>query len=71
MAKKPDALKVAIAPVDEKIKENAAGRGYRMTVTVKPGTPAGVIDTPIQLKTDHPKAAEVVVPVEIQVLGEE
>jgi len=70
--RKPDALEVAIAPVDDKDRgtSETASRTYRMTVAVKPGTPPGVLDDPIVLSSDHPKAAEVVVPVEIRVLGE-
>ncbi|HZW29291.1 MAG TPA: DUF1573 domain-containing protein [Isosphaeraceae bacterium] len=40
---------------------------YRMTVTVPPGTPPGPIKDSIILKTDHPKAHEVRIPVNIRV----
>lgn len=71
VAKKPDALELTIVPVEDKAKgENAVGRAYRMTVSVKPGTPPGVLDDPIILKTDHPNASELMIPVEIRILGE-
>jgi hypothetical protein len=70
--KKPENLKVAIAPVDEKSKAggDVKSHAYRMTVTVPPGTPPGIIQEPIVLKTDNPKARELKVDVYIQVLGE-
>jgi hypothetical protein len=40
---------------------------YRMTVTIPPGTPAGSIKDAIILKTDHPQAREVKIPVSIRV----
>ena len=59
----PEKVKVAI------VRDEASrlkGR-YRVTVTVPPGTPAGLIDEPIVLKTDHPKVREVKIPVSIYV----
>ena len=38
-----------------------------MRVTVPPGSPTGLLDDPIILKTDHPKAAELAIPVTIYV----
>lgn len=73
VAKKPDALNVAIVPADDRGTQDGAsgkaGRSYRMTVSVQPGTQPQIIREPIVLKTDHPDAAEVHVPVHIQVLG--
>ena len=40
---------------------------YRLTVTVPPGTPPGLVDEPIVLKTDHPKVKELRIPVSIYV----
>ena len=40
-----------------------------MTVTIPPRTPPGVIAGPIVLKTDHPLAGEVKIPVHVVVLG--
>lgn len=70
--KAPENLKVAIVPVDEKTKAAGAsdGQAYRMTISVRPGTPSGIISDPILLKTDNPKAKELKVPVYIQVLDE-
>jgi hypothetical protein len=72
IAKQPESLKVTIAPVDEKAIGDGGGRGhgYRMVVTVPPGTQTGIISDPIILQTDHPRATELKVPVYIQVLGE-
>lgn len=62
----PENLKVAIARLDNSIK--GAGR-YRMTVTVPPGTPPGTIAGMIVLKTDHPMASQVKIPVNVLVLN--
>jgi hypothetical protein len=63
VAYKPEKLEVAIAP-----DEAAPTKGrYRLTVTVPRGTPAGPIDGEIILKTDHPKASELKIPVNILV----
>lgn len=73
VASKPDALDVAIEPAEERADantENAAGRAYRLTVTVPPGTSPGVIKAPIVLKTDHPQADELSIPVELRILGD-
>jgi Protein of unknown function (DUF1573) len=72
LAKIPEKLKVQVAPVDEKAQAADATvklRKYRMTVTVPPGTAPGVIAGPIVLKTDHPQAGEVKIPVHVVVLG--
>jgi hypothetical protein len=70
--KTPKNVKVTIAPVDEKSKRPGAvkSRAYIMTVTVPPGTPPGIIQEPIVLKTDNPRAKELKVDVYFQVLGE-
>ncbi len=60
---KPKNLEVAIAPED---RPGAQGK-YRLTVTVPPGLSPGLVDDPIVLKTDHPKAGEVKIPVTIYV----
>ena len=59
---KPDAdIGVAITPYDG---PNQQGR-YRLTVTVPPGTPPARFEEEIILKTDHPRAAEIKIPVSI------
>jgi len=60
---KPKNLKVEIAPSDNPPKEGQ----YRMIVTIPPGTPPGWIDDQIILKTDHPKAAELKIPVDVRI----
>jgi hypothetical protein len=61
VAHKPSQVDVNIAPND-----TASQKGrYRLTVTVPPGTPAAHIEEVIVLKTDHPKAGEVKIPVMI------
>lgn len=72
IASAPKPLKVAIAAADDTKASAtpAGGHRYRLTVTVPPGTPPGVIEEPIILKTDHPHAAEFRLPVQITVLGE-
>ncbi len=74
VVKKPDKLKVTIAPDDEKGKPSptaGTGRAYRLTATVAPGTPACILDEPIVLKTNHPGAGEIEIPVEILVTSED
>jgi hypothetical protein len=68
----PQNLKATVTPADDTkgASKSAGGHRYRMTVTVPPGTPPGVIDDPIVLKTDHPHASEFKLPVQITVLGE-
>jgi hypothetical protein len=71
VASAPENLKVAVAPADDKAQARTApGRAYQMTVTVPPGTSPRVIEEPIILKTDHPQASEVKLPVYIVVPGE-
>ncbi len=59
----PEKLKVAVVPDKA---SRVPGR-YRMTVTVPPGTPGGLVDDRIVLKTDHPQAGEIKIPVSIYV----
>ena len=64
IVKKPDGVQAEILPAAN----GAAGR-YRLVVTVPPGTPPVRIEELIVLKTDHPKAAELKVPLSIWVLN--
>ncbi|MEO6811215.1 MAG: DUF1573 domain-containing protein [Isosphaeraceae bacterium] len=64
---KPEALKVAVTPDDAKLLSTDMGRRYHLTVTVPPGTLAGQIRGEIILKTDHPRADLVKIPVDILV----
>lgn len=66
---KPDNLKVEITPADVRVGSAAKVRQYRMTITVPPGTPSGEIGGTITLKSDHPQADQVKIPVDIKVLG--
>jgi hypothetical protein len=61
VAEKPDKLLVAVAP-DES--NNQKGR-YRVTVTVPPGTSPGVVEGQIVIKTDHPNATSIKIPVSV------
>jgi hypothetical protein len=58
----PENLKVAIVSIDNPVKGSSR---YRLSVTVPPGTPAGQIEGTIILKSDHPLAGEIKVPVNI------
>jgi len=60
VAHQPEKLKIEIKPNDEAQK----GR-YRLTATVPRGTPAGQIDEELIIKTDHPRASELKIPVNI------
>ncbi|MBX6312874.1 MAG: DUF1573 domain-containing protein [Isosphaeraceae bacterium] len=62
VAEAPKMLKVVVEPDDVKT-ETDSFRRYRMTVTIPPGTPSGEINGTIVLKTDHPLASEVKIPV--------
>ncbi len=59
----PEPLKVTIVP-DEK--SGRKGR-YRLTVTVPPGAPAGLVNQRIILKTDHPQVGQIEIPVSIYI----
>ncbi len=61
VVKEPKGVKVDISPNDT---ATLKGR-YRLRATVPAGTPAGEIRGDIELKTDHPKATEVKIPVTI------
>lgn len=69
VAKAPPGLDVAFAPLPQPA--GVTGSQYRMTVRVLPGTPAGQINDEIVIRTDHPKAAEIRVPVDALVLSNE
>ncbi len=60
---KPENLKVEIAPSDKPHKEGQ----YQMIVTIPPGTPPGWIEDLIILKSDHPMAGELRIPVDVRV----
>lgn len=68
VAEKPDTLKVEVVPVDVKVGSASKVRQFRLIVTVPPGTAPCVIDDPIVLKSNHPAAARVTVPVDISVI---
>jgi hypothetical protein len=59
--RKPEKVDVTITPDD---KSTHKGR-YRLIVSVPPGTAPGEVTGDIVLKTDHPHAAEVIIPVSI------
>ena len=61
VAHHPDKVDVKITPDDTPTQK---GR-YKLTVTVPPGTSAGPVNGDIVLKTNHPKASEIKVPVSI------
>ena len=67
----PDNLKVEIIPSDLKTGTVAKVRQLKMVVTVPPGTPAGLIEGTITLKSDHPLARQVKIPVDVIILGGE
>lgn len=66
----PKQVQAQISEVDDpslKSDPEAKARRYRMMVTIPPGTAPGKITGAIILKTDHPHAAEVKVPVNVTV----
>ncbi len=60
--KKPERVQVAVAQAGK------PGQ-YKLTVTIPPGTSPGEIDGTIVLKTDHPQAGVVQIPISVFVLG--
>jgi hypothetical protein len=74
VAEKPQGLDVRI---DEAAQPDAASTGtsssatrsYRLTASVSPDTPPGKIAGTIVLKTDHPSAGVVTIPVSVAVRG--
>jgi hypothetical protein len=73
IASKPDNLEVRIEPLDQP-SADAKVRRYRLQVEVPPGTPAGATDpnqkVEVVLKTDHPKAQTIAIPVTLVVMSE-
>jgi len=61
--KKPEKFKVEIAPNDQ---TSLAGQ-YRLLVTIPPGMNPEVIMDEIVLKTDHPQAGRVKIPVDVAI----
>jgi hypothetical protein len=61
IVRKPDKVKINISLNDTPTQK---GR-YRLRATVPPGTPPGVIEGDIVLKTDHPRCSEMKIPVMI------
>ncbi len=64
----PDNVKVEIKPADNKSAADATGR-YIMTVTIPPGAKPGPLEGDILLKSDHPMASELKIPVTGIILG--
>ncbi len=69
VASKPENLQVEITPAEETATD-AKVRKYRLTATIPPGTSPGVITGFVVLKTDHPNAGEMKLPVNITVEGQ-
>jgi hypothetical protein len=63
--KKPEKLLVDISPTGG---DSKAGK-YKLTVTIPPGTSPGEIEDTIILKTDHPQASVVKIPIDVFILG--
>ncbi len=63
VVRKPDNVEVAVTSSDP----SGPGGQYLLTVKVPPGMPPGIIEQQIVLKTDHPKASEIKIPIDIEV----
>jgi hypothetical protein len=59
----PEKFQVAVTPADP-VKRPGQ---YRLTVKVPPGLPTGLIIDDIVLKTDHPKAGELKIPIDVSI----
>lgn len=68
VAEKPDILKVQIVPADLRTGTAAKVRQFWVNITVPPGTDPSVIEAPIVLKSNHPGAARITIPVDIAIL---
>lgn len=68
----PAGLKAEVVP-SEQVARSSDGavkfRTYRLNVTVPPGSASGLIEGEIVLKTDHPQARELRVPVKFTIVG--
>lgn len=64
---KPEGVNVNIVPADT-AKAESTGR-YRMTVEIPQGAKPGALEGSIVLKTDHPNARQMTIPVHAIVLG--
>ncbi len=69
VAEKPENLKVTLVSADDKAGTSVKVRQLKMTVTVPPGTPPGITDGKIVLKSDHPQASRITIPVDVTVVG--
>jgi len=72
VAEAPEELKVGIEEVDDQAQgtgKDVKSRRYRLTVTVLPETRPTIINSSIILKTDHPNATELKIPVMISIIN--
>ena len=67
LEKAPPGINVTFTPIP--LSGEVEGTKLRMTIQVAPGTQAGQINGEIFLKTDHPQASEIRVPIDALVLG--
>lgn len=65
--KAPPGIEVTFTPIP--LPDGVKGAKYKMAIQVAPGTPAGQINSEIVLRTDHPQAAEIRLPVDALVQG--
>lgn len=65
--KQPAGVKVTIVPDDANLILADKGRRYKLTMSIPPGMAPGQINEPVVLKTNHPNADVVRVPVEVLV----
>lgn len=65
----PAKLQVKIEPADDPNHQDSKVHRYRLTATVPPGTAPGISQGELVLKTDHPYASQVKVPVNVVVLS--
>ena len=65
--KAPPGIDVKFTPMTQP--DNVKGTKYLMTVSIAPGTEPQTITGELVLKTDHPQAAQIRVPVDAVVLG--
>lgn len=64
----PKTVNVTVVPADDTTGDKSSGR-YILTLTVPPGAKPGLLDGSIVLKTDHPMASELKIPVTGVILG--
>lgn len=69
---KPESVQVRFEPIRRSSRTRSAGakfRQYRLILTVPPGMRSGPIEDFLMIKTDHPRAERLKIPIDLIILG--